>query len=67
MGQVDTIPCFLRLHAQIYLELSDYRRLAMAVLTILNSASRDHGSVMQDVAIGASISHGSLLPAAVDQ
>ena len=36
-GVVDTIPCFLRVHAQIYLELSDYRRLAEAVLEILRS------------------------------
>ena len=31
------IPCFLRVHAQVYLELSDYQRLAEAVLAILSS------------------------------
>jgi hypothetical protein len=40
-GVADTIPCFLRVHAQIYLELSDYRMLAEAVLAILSSSSSD--------------------------
>ena len=34
-----TIPCFLRVHAQIYLELSDYTRLAEAVLEILGNTN----------------------------
>eukprot|EP01048_Picozoa_sp_COSAG05_P001975 COSAG05_NODE_73_length_21807_cov_283.593698_14_plen_105_part_00 len=34
-----TIPCFLRVHAQIYLELSDYKRLAEAVLEILGKSN----------------------------
>jgi hypothetical protein len=49
-GVIDTIPCFLRVHAQIYLELSDYKRLAQAVLDILSSeggtSSRAHDDSM---------------------
>lgn len=41
VGAVDTIPCFLRVHAQIYLDLSDYQRLAYAVLEILSSGDVD--------------------------
>ena len=31
------VPCYLRPHAQIYLEISDYETLARAVLEILHS------------------------------
>ena len=41
VGPVDKIACFLRVHAQIYLELSDYQRLADAVLAILSSDDVD--------------------------
>ena len=44
-GPVDAIPCFLRVHAQIYLELSDYKRLAEAVMAILAS-SEEVGDVV---------------------
>ena len=40
-GAVNAIPCFLRVHAQIYLELSDYKRLAEAVLEILSGDRGD--------------------------
>ena len=45
------IPCFLRVHAQIYLELSDYKRLAEAVLTILSSS--DTGDISNDDGVGS--------------
>eukprot|EP01052_Picozoa_sp_SAG31_P011485 SAG31_NODE_651_length_13184_cov_4.999541_6_plen_484_part_00 len=44
VGGVDEIACFLRVHAQIYLELSDYRRLAQAVMDIL----RDYNNKNKD-------------------
>ena len=40
-GPVDAIPCFLRVHAQIYLELSDYKRLAEAVMAILAGSDEE--------------------------
>jgi selenocysteine lyase/cysteine desulfurase len=36
-----TVPCYLRTHAQIYLEVSDYERLGRIVLTVLGRLERD--------------------------
>ena len=44
-GPVDAIPCFLRVHAQIYLELSDYKRLAEAVMAILAGSDEEVAGV----------------------
>jgi isopenicillin-N epimerase len=35
------VPCYLRTHAQIYLEVSDYERLGSIVLTVLGRLERD--------------------------